>query len=87
MGTDSVNHADSGDIKVFVQFPGNLILKISLRFLNCVGCIHMRGCFTPKNTYCIDLITVVIFIYKIKCNEMKAVLGKYSPHNNPIAYK
>ena len=29
---DSVSHADSGDIKVFVQFAGNSILKISLRF-------------------------------------------------------
>ena len=26
-GTDSVNHADSGDIKVLVSFPGNSILK------------------------------------------------------------
>ena len=29
---DLVSHADSGDIKVFSQFPGNSILKISLRF-------------------------------------------------------
>ena len=29
---ESVNYADSGDIKLFVQFPGNWILKISLRF-------------------------------------------------------
>ena len=28
---DSVNHVDSGDIKVFVEFAGNSILKISLR--------------------------------------------------------
>ena len=26
--SDSVNHADSGDIKIFVQFPGNSISKI-----------------------------------------------------------
>ena len=25
--TDSVNHADSGDIKILVQFPGNSILS------------------------------------------------------------
>ena len=29
---DSASPADSGDIKVFIQFPGNSILKISLRF-------------------------------------------------------
>ena len=45
VGADSVSHADSGDIKVFVQFAGNSILKISLRFWNSVGCGHMRGCF------------------------------------------
>jgi len=32
IGTDSVNHADFEDIKFFVQFPGNSILKTSLRF-------------------------------------------------------
>ena len=30
--SDSANHADSGDIKVFVLFTGNMILKILLRF-------------------------------------------------------
>ena len=29
---DSVNHADSGDTKILVQFPGNSILKFSLQF-------------------------------------------------------
>ena len=32
IGNDSVNQAGSGDIKILVQFPGNLILKIPLRF-------------------------------------------------------
>ena len=32
MGTDSVNHADSGDIKVLVSFPGNSILKFFTNF-------------------------------------------------------
>ena len=32
VGNESVNHVDSGDIKLFFQFPGNSILKISLRF-------------------------------------------------------
>ena len=32
VGSDSVNHDESGDIKLFVQFPGNSILKISLGF-------------------------------------------------------
>ena len=31
-GTDSVNHADSGDIKVLVSFPGNSILKFFTNF-------------------------------------------------------
>ena len=31
LGTDSVNYADSGDIKILIQFPGNSDLKISLR--------------------------------------------------------
>ena len=44
-----MNHVDSGDIKVFVQFAGNSILKISLRFWNCVGCGHMRGYFFSQN--------------------------------------
>ncbi len=46
--TDSVNHADSGDINILVQFPGNSILKFWVKFLNCVGGTHMRGCFVPK---------------------------------------
>ena len=32
MGTDSVNHADSRDIKVLVSFPGNSILKFFTNF-------------------------------------------------------
>ena len=29
---DSVNHADSGDIKIFIRFPGNSSLKFLLIF-------------------------------------------------------
>ena len=43
---DPVSHANSGDIKVFVQFP----LKLWLRFWNCVDCGHMRGCFIVQIT-------------------------------------
>ena len=32
VGNESVNHADSEDIQLFVQFPGNSFLEISLRF-------------------------------------------------------
>ena len=32
IGTESVNHPDSGDINILVQFPGNLILKFSSNF-------------------------------------------------------
>ena len=48
--TDSVNHADSGDINILVQFPGNSILKFWVKFWNCVGGTHMRECFVPKIT-------------------------------------
>ena len=50
---------------VLVQFPGNTILKILLRFWNCVGCGRMRGCFILKIIQCDDLFTLVILIYKI----------------------
>ena len=32
IGTDSVNHAKSWDIKSLIQFPGNSILKILRQF-------------------------------------------------------
>ena len=32
IGSDLVNHTDSGDIKVFVQLPENSILKCMLDF-------------------------------------------------------
>ena len=32
IGSDSVDHDESGDTKVFVQFRGNSILKSSLQF-------------------------------------------------------
>ena len=32
IGSDSVNHDESGDVNFFFQFPGNSILKISLGF-------------------------------------------------------
>ena len=35
--TYSVNHADSEDIRILVQFPGNSILKFWVKFWNCVG--------------------------------------------------
>jgi len=66
IGSDSVNHDESGDIKFFVQFPGNSILKISLGFWNCVGCVHMRGRFIFKITHCVDFIAPVILICKIR---------------------
>ena len=70
LNVDSVNHDESGDIKLFVRFPGNLILKISLEFWNCVGCGHMRGCFIFRITQCLDLIALVILIYKIRCTYL-----------------
>ena len=32
LGIDSVNQADSRDIKILTQFPGKSILKVLLRF-------------------------------------------------------
>ena len=32
IGNDSVNHADSGDIQFFVQFPGNSIFEFPTNF-------------------------------------------------------
>ena len=66
IGSDSVDHDESGDIKLFVRFPGNLILKISLEFWNCVGCGHLRGCFIFKITQRVDLIALVMMICKIR---------------------
>ena len=37
ISNDLVSNADSGDIKIMVQFPGNPILKFFLQFSNCVG--------------------------------------------------
>ena len=63
--SDYVNLTDFGDIKFFVQFPENSIMKTSLRFWNCVGCGHMRGCFILKFTQCVNLFTLVILICEI----------------------
>ena len=60
--SDSVNHADSGDIKLLVQFLGKTILKFSLRFRNCVGFVHIRGYFILKTTQYVQLFILVIFI-------------------------
>ena len=67
---DSVHQADSGDIKILVQFPGNPILKFLLNFLNYVGGTHMRGCFKLKITQSLYLITLVILTRKIKGNYL-----------------
>ena len=46
--SDSVNDADSDDIKILTWFPGNSILEISIKFCNCVGSAYMRGRFFMK---------------------------------------
>ena len=67
VGTNSVIYADSGDIKILVQFPGNSILKILQNFWKCVGGVYMRGCLILKTTQSVQLFTLIIFIYKIRC--------------------
>ena len=46
--SDSVEHAESHDIKTLTKFPGNLILEILIKFCNCVGGTNMRRCFLMK---------------------------------------
>ena len=46
--TNSVIYADSGDIKILIQFPGNSILKFSTNLGKCVGGANMRGRFILK---------------------------------------
>ena len=41
--SDSVNDADSNDIKISTLFPGNSILEISIKICNCIGSAYMRG--------------------------------------------
>lgn len=43
MGNNPVNRADSGEIHVFVEFPGNLIQEISTNLRKCVGGAYLRG--------------------------------------------
>ena len=64
--SDSVNRADSGDIKLLVQFLGNTILKFSLRFRNCVECVNMRGYFILKTTQYVQLFMLAILIYETR---------------------
>ena len=78
LGTDSVNYADSGDIKILVWFPGSSILKFSIIFWKCVGGAQMRGCFILKITENINLITLVIFVYKMR--------GTYSISSQPTQF-
>ena len=43
--SDSVRDAESHDIKILTEFPGNPILEILIKFCNCVGGNNMRGYF------------------------------------------
>ena len=64
--TDSVIYVDSGDIKILVQYPGNLILKILQNFWKCVGGVYTRGCLILKITQNVRLFTLINFIYNIR---------------------
>ena len=66
VGTNSVIYANSGDIKILVQFPGNSILKILQNFWKCVGGVYMRGYLILKITQSVQLFTLINFIYKIR---------------------
>ena len=45
---DSVSDAESHDIKILTEFPGNPILEILIKNRNCVGSTNMRRCFPMK---------------------------------------
>ena len=60
-----MDHAKPGDIKILVRDHENLILKTSLRILNCVGW-HIRWCFILEITKCVYVITFVILICEIR---------------------
>ena len=66
LGTDSVNYADSRDIKILIWFPGKSILKFAIIFWKCVGGAQMCGWNILKIAQCVNLITPVIFICKIR---------------------
>ena len=46
--SDSVNDAESNDIKILTTFPASSILKIWMKIYNCVGSAKMRGRFFMK---------------------------------------
>ena len=64
LGTDSMNYADSRDIKILTQFPRESILKFSLKFSKYVACVHM--CFIIKITQCIQLFMFINSICEIR---------------------
>ena len=45
--SDSVRDAESHNIKILTEFPGNPILEILVKFCDFVGG-SMRGCFSMK---------------------------------------
>ena len=46
--SDSVNDAESNDIKILTRSPASSILEISIKIYNCVGSAKMRGRFFMK---------------------------------------
>ena len=48
---DSVNQAETADIKILVQFPGSRDLKFFLEILNCVGGSYMRRFLTQIKAF------------------------------------
>ena len=46
--SDSVNDAESNDIKILTRSPASSILEISIKIDNCVGSGKMRGSFFMK---------------------------------------
>ena len=49
--SDSVNDAESNDIKILTWFQGSSILEISIQIYNCVGSAEMRGRFFHESIH------------------------------------
>ena len=85
IGTDSVNHAKSWDIKSLIQLPGKSILKILQNFWKCVGGVYMRGRLILKITQSVQLFTLIDFIYKIRGSHLVSCQPtQFQPPQNPF---
>ena len=78
---DSISEAESHDIKILNRFPGNPILEILMKNLNCVGSINMRGCcfikvcFIPICKCAVILRCFSVWVYLILTEPTQILRG------------